>query len=86
MRFHLPIDDSFFMQKPQARYNFGGIEFSTRLRKSATHLYVKHQITAIQIFHHEEQMALEITGNTQTINKQKKKIQIIQRYFTHNLH
>lgn len=54
----LPIDDALLVQELEAGNDFGRIEFRARLRKATAHLDVEHQIAAVQVLHHEEQMTL----------------------------
>jgi len=55
----LPIDNALFVQELEARDYFGAIESGPLLGKASALLDVEHEITAIQILHHEEQVALQ---------------------------
>lgn len=56
---HLPIYNALLVQKFKSRYDFGTVETCTLLRKTSTLLYVEHEISAIKILHHKEQMTLQ---------------------------
>lgn len=47
------------MQELQTRNDFCSVEPRSRLGKPAALLDVEHQITAIQILHHEEKVRLK---------------------------
>jgi len=47
------------VQELEARDYFGAIESGPLLGKASALLDVEHEITAIQILHHEEQVALQ---------------------------
>lgn len=48
------------MQEFKARDDFGPIESGSLLRKATALLDMKHEITAIQVLHHKEQVALRV--------------------------
>lgn len=47
------------MQELQPGHNLGGVEPGPRLREAAALLNVEHQVAAVQVLHHEEQVRLE---------------------------
>lgn len=53
-----PVYDALLMQELEAGYDFGAIESRTILRKASALLYMKHEISAIQILHDKEQVTL----------------------------
>lgn len=48
------------MQELQSGYNFSRIKSGPGLWKASAHLYMKHQVAAIQVFHNEKEMTLNI--------------------------
>lgn len=54
-----PIDNALFVQELETRDYFGAIESGPLLGEASALLDVEHEITAIQILHHEEQVALQ---------------------------
>lgn len=67
---NVPINNPLFVQKFETGNNFGRIEFGSRLRKTAAHLNMKHEITAIQVLHYEKQMTLwRISGKIELLSQ-----------------
>lgn len=47
------------MQELKTRDNFCGIKSSSALVKAALLLYVEHEVSTVEVFHHKEQMRLQ---------------------------
>ena len=54
----LPVNDVVRVQELQSADDLGTVESGTILIELSVFLDVKHEITSIQILHHEEQMTL----------------------------
>jgi len=53
-----PVYDATLVQKLQSTHKFSGIESCPLVRELFFFLNMKHEVTAIQIFHHKEQVCL----------------------------
>ena len=54
VQFEISVDDTLFVKKYETRPDLSCVKSGSLFRKSATVLYVKHQISTVQILHHEE--------------------------------
>lgn len=48
------------MQELESRNDFGGVEARARFREPPALLDVEHQVAAVQVLHHEEQVRLKV--------------------------
>lgn len=65
IQLQIPVDDSLLVQKDQSGPYLGGVELGALFRESAALLYVEHEVAAVQVLHHEEQMRLSLEGAEQ---------------------
>lgn len=58
VKFEIAINDAFFMQKIETGPYLSGVKTCPRLGEPSRFLYVEHQVTAVEIFHDEEEMGI----------------------------
>ncbi len=56
-----PVDDSLFVKEFESEQDFGRVESGSVEIESRALLNVEHQVAAVQVLHHEEQVRLERT-------------------------
>lgn len=61
----ISVDDALFVQEDETWPDLGRVELGPGLGEAAAVLYVEHEITAVQVLHHEEQMGLGLEGAEQ---------------------
>lgn len=55
----LPVDDSVPVQEHQGRCDLGGVKSGSRLIELPRSLDLEHQVSSVNVLHHEEQTVLE---------------------------
>ena len=57
-----PVDDAALVHELQARHDLGTVEARPLLVEAARLLDVEHQVAAVEVFHHEEEVTLQQYG------------------------
>lgn len=62
---YLPVNDALFVEEFETRDDLCGIESGTVLLETAALLDVEHEVSPVQILHHEEQVGLGLESAEQ---------------------